>query len=167
MLAQPPVFYVPSSHLTSQLLEPSDPGYDAKIASRSSNELGSLENLNSLLQFPVPPGPPPDLSTSFAASSYSADSSLLLQDLDWSTITEFINFFPPGSTQSSSPLSNSSDPPTPPEDSHLSLPPSQPCDSGKQPLFELDSSVPPSAFLPFGSGASTEDVDNMWSFLCG
>jgi len=165
-LSQPPVFYVPSSDLASQLLEPSDLGYGATIPSHSSSELGSLEDLNSLLQFPIPVGPPPDLST-FAASSYSADPSLLLQDLDLSTITELINLLPPGSIQSSSPLTSSSGPPTPPEDSHLSLPLSHPCNSSEQLLFELDSSVPPSAFLPIGSGDFTEDVDNMWSLLRG
>ena len=131
-----------------------------------SSDLGSLEDLSSL-QFPMPAGHPLDLSTSFAASPQSADSSLLLQDIDWSTITEFINLFPPGSAHSSSTLTSSSDPPTPPENLHLSLPPSQSCDASEQPLFELDSLVPPSSFLPFGSGAFTEDVDNMWSLLCG
>ena len=132
-----------------------------------SSDLGSLEDLNSLLQFPIPVGPPPDLSTSFAASSYSADPSLILQDLDLSTITEFINLLPPGSIQGSSPLTSSSGPPTPPEDSHLSLPPSHLCHSSEQLLFELDSLVPPSAFLPIGSGDFSEDVDNMWSLLRG
>ena len=114
----------------------------------------------------MPVEPPPDLSTSFAASSYSADPSLLLRDVDWSTITEFINF-PPGSIQSSSPLASSGNPPTPPEDSDLSLSLSHPCDSSEQLLFELDPLVPPSAFLPIGSGDFTEDVDNMWSLLRG
>jgi hypothetical protein len=34
-------------------------------------------------------------------------------------------------------------------------------------LSELDPSVPPSVFLPFGSGAFTEDMDNMWTLFCG
>lgn len=133
--------------------------------SSSPSDLGSLEDLSSL-QFPMPAGPPTDLSTSFAPSPHSADSSLLLQDIDWSTITEFINFFPPGSMQSSSSLTSSSDPPTPPENLHLSLPPSQSCNASEKPLFGLDTSVPPSAFLPFESGTFTESVDDIFSLLC-
>ena len=159
MLAQPPVVYVPGSDLASQLLEPPDLGHDAKIMSSLSSDLGSLEDLSSLLQFPMHTGRHPDLSTFLAASPHSADPSLLLQDFDLSTIPEFINPFPPDSTQSSSLLT--SDPPTPPENSHQSLPPSQSCDASEQLLFELDSSVPPSASLSFGSGAFTEHVDNM------
>ena len=156
-LAQPAELYVPSSDLGSQL-EPPDPGHDAKITSNLSSDFGSLEDLSSLLQFPMPAGRPPDLSTSFSALPHSGDSSLPLQD--WSTITEFINLFPPGSTQLSSPLISSSDP-TPPENSYESLPLLQSCDTSEQLLSELDSSVPPSVFLPSGSGAFTED----WSLF--
>ncbi|KAF8460974.1 hypothetical protein DFH94DRAFT_789966, partial [Russula ochroleuca] len=163
-ISQPTVVHVPSSDLESQLLEPPDLGHDAKITSGSSSNLGSLENLSSLLQFPMPAGRPPDLSTSFSAVPHSDDSSLLLQDFDWSTITEFISLFPPGSTQSPSPLTSSSDPPTPSENSYESLPLLQSCDASEQLLSELDSSVPPSVFLPFGPG---EDVDNMWTMFCG
>ena len=158
---------MPSSDLISQLLEPPDLGHDAKIMSSSPSDLGSLEDLSSSLQFPMPAGPPPDLSTSFAPSPHSADSSLLLQDIDWSTITELIDLFPPDSTQSSSSLTSSSDPSTHPEILHLSLPPPQSCDTSEQPLFEPDSLAPPSTFLPFGSGTFTGGVDHMWSLLCG
>ncbi|KAF8481996.1 hypothetical protein DFH94DRAFT_734465, partial [Russula ochroleuca] len=145
----PAEVYVPSSDLASQLLEPPDPGHGAKITSSSSSDLGSLEDLSSLLQFPMPTGRPPDLSTSFSALPHSGDFSLLLQDFDWSTITEFINIFPPGSTQSSSPLTSSNDPSTPSENSYESLPLSQSCDASEQLLSELDSSVPPSMFSTF------------------
>ena len=154
-LAQPAEFYVPSSDLASQLPEPPDPGHHAKFS-----DLGSLEDPSSLLQFPMPAGRPPDLHTSYSVLPHSGDSSLLLPDLDWSTIAEFINLFPPGSTESSSPLTSSSDPRTPSENSYGSMPQSQSCVASEQLLSGLDSSVPPSAFLPFGSGAFTDDVDN-------
>ena len=131
----------------------------------SSSKLGSLDDLSSLSQY-SPTGPPPDLSTSFVVSPHSVDFSHLLQDIDWSTNTEFINFSSPVSTQSSSSLTSSNGPLTHPENLHLSLPPSQPCIASEQLLFELDSSVPPSTVLPFGSGTFTEDVDYMFSLLC-
>ena len=163
-LAQPPVFHIPSSDLASLLLDPPDLGHDAKIMSSSSSDLGLLEDSSSLLQFPIPAGLPPDLSTSFAALPQSADSSPL-QEFD-SAIAEFIDLLPPGSKQPSTPLTSSSDPPTPPENSYLSLPQPQPCSASEQPLFELGSSVPPSAFLPFESGTFTQGVDDMFSLLC-
>ena len=110
----------------------------------------------------MPAGRPPELSTSFSALPHSGGSSHLLQD--WSTIIELINLFPPGSTQSSSPLISSSDP-SPPENSYESLPLLQSYDTSEQLLSELDSSIPPSVFLPLGSGAFTEDVDNMCSLF--
>jgi hypothetical protein len=164
-LAQPTIVYVPSSHLSSQILEPPDPGYNATTTSSSSSDLGPLGDLSSLLQFPMP-ADPPDLSASIAPSIHSDDSSLIWQDFDWSTIT-FINPLPPDSTQSSSPFSSSSDPPTPPDNSFDLFPSSQTWDASEQPLSQLDPSVPPSAFLPFGSGAFTEDVNNMNSLPPG
>ena len=152
--------YVPVSDLAFQLPEPPDPVLDATITSGSSSNLGSLGDLNSLLQFPMPAGP--DLSASFDALPHSGDSSFSLENFDWSTVTEFNNFFPPDSTQWPSPSINSSGPPTPPDNSFESLPSS---DASEQPLSQLDPSVPPSAFLPFGSGAFVEDVDNMCSLL--
>ena len=163
MLAQPAVVYVPSSDLSSQLLEPSDLRHDATFTSSSSSDLGSLQDLSSLLQFPMPADP--DLSTCFAALPHSDDSSSF-ENFDWSTITEFNNLFPPDPTQWSSP-SSSSGPPTPPDDSFESLPLSQSSDTSEQPLPQLDPSVPPSVFLPFGSGTFTEDVDNMCSLFLG
>ena len=163
-LVQPAVVYVPSSGLTSQLLEPPDFGHDGKTSSSSLNDLASLEDLSSSLQLPIPAGCPPDLST-LTALCHSSHSSLPPQDLDWSTITEFINLFPPGSMQSSSPLTSTSALPTPPGNSHGSLSPPS-CDTSKQqPLSALDLSVPPSVFLSSESGAFIEDVYNMWSFL--
>ncbi|KAF8506751.1 hypothetical protein F5888DRAFT_1644982 [Russula emetica] len=163
-ISQPAVVYVPSSDLSSQLLEPPDLGHGATFTSSSSNDLGSLQDLSSLLQFPMPPGP--DLST-FAALPHSDDSSFSLENFDWSTITESNNLFPPDSTQWPSPSTSSSGPPTPPDNSFESLPSSQSSYASEQPLSQLDPSVPPSVFLPFGSGAFTENLDNTCSLLLG
>ena len=154
-LAQPAVVYVPSSDLSSQLHETPDHRHDAKFTSSSSSDLGSLQDFSSLLQFPMPMGP--DLSTS-AALPRSDDSSFSLENFDWSTIAEF---FLPDSTTSSS------GPPTPPDNSLESLPLSQSSSASEQPLLQLDPSVPPSVFLPFGPGAFTEDVDNICSLFPG
>jgi hypothetical protein len=164
-LAQPTVVYVPSSDLSSQLLEPPDLGHDATFTSSFYSDLGSLQDLSSLLQFPMSAGP--DLSTYFAALPHSNDSSFSLENFDWPTIAEFNDLFPPDSTQWPSPSTSSSGPPTPPDSSFESLPSSQSSDASEQPLSQLDPSVPPSVFLPFGSGAFTEDVGNTCSLLPG
>ena len=163
-LARPAVVYVPSSDLSSQLFEPPDLGRDATFTPSFSSDLGSLQDFSSLLHS-MPAGP--DLSTSFAALSHSDDSSFSFENFDWSTITEFNNLFPPDSTQWSSPSTSSSGPPTPPDNSFESLPSSQSSDASEQPLSQLDPSVPPSSFLPSGSGAFNEDVYNMYSVLPG
>ena len=161
-LAQPAVVYVPSSDLTSQLLEPQDFGPDVNTTSRSLVDLGPLGDLGSLLQFPTPPGRTPDLSTSFATSPHSGSSPLPLQDFDWSSISEFIDSFTPDSTQSLTSLGVS---PIPPETSQESLYQSPSFNSTQQPSSVLDPSVPPSVFLPLEPGSFSENMDDMWSFL--
>ena len=156
-LVQPAVVDVPSSDLSSQLLEPPDLGHGAT----STSSLGLLQDFSSLLQFPMPAGP--DLSTSFGALPYSDDSSFSWENFDWTNITEFNNLFPPNSTQWPSPSTSSSGP-TPPDNLFESLPLSQYSNASEQPLSQLDSSVPPSSLLTFGSGTFTEDVDYMCSF---
>ena len=152
--------YVPVSDVAFQLPEPPDLVLNATTTSGSFSDLGTLEDLNSLLQFPMAAGP--DLSASFTALPHSGDSSFSFENFDWSTITEFNNLFPPDSTQWPSPSTSSSGPPTPPDNSFESLPSS---DASERSFSQLDSSVPPSVFLPFGSGAFVEDVDNMYSLL--
>ena len=114
----------------------------------------------------------PDLTTYFAALPHEDDFSFSLEDLDlenfdWSSITDFDNLFPPDPTQWSSPSTSSSGPLTPPDNSFESLPLSQSGNASVQPLSQLGPSVPPSVLLPFGSGAFTEDVNNMCSLPPG
>ena len=161
-LAQLAVAYVPSSDLTSQLLEPQDFGPDAKTTSRSLVDLGPLGDLGSLLQFPTPPGQTPDQSTSFATSPYSGSSPRLPQDFDWSSIAEFIDPFTPDSTQS---LTSSGVSPLPSESSQELLYQSRSFNPAKLPSSVLDPSVPPSVFLPLDSSSFSENMDDMWSFL--
>ena len=161
-LTQPAVVYVPSSDLTSQLLEPQDFGPGADTTSLPLVDLGPLGDLDSLLQFSTSPDWTPDLSTSFATSPYSGSSPLRPQDFDWSSITEFIDPFTPDSTQS---LTNSGVSTLPPESSQESLYQSQSSNSTQQPSSVLDPSVPPSVFLPLEPGSFSANMDDMWSFV--
>jgi hypothetical protein len=163
-LAQPAVVYVPSSDLTSQLLEPQDFGPDAKTSrSPVDLDLGPLGDLGSPLRFPQFPTPgAPDLSTPFATSPHLGSSPLPPQDFDWLNISEFIDSFTPDSTQS---LTGSGVSPLPSESSQGSLYQSESFNSTQQPSSVLDLSVPPSVFLPLESGSFSENMDEMWSFL--
>ena len=160
MLAKPAVVYVPSSDLTSQLPEPQDFGPDGNTTSLPLVDLGPLGDFGPLLQFSTSPGRTHDLSTSFATSPHSGSIPLLPQDLDWSSITGFIDSFNPDSTQS---LTNSGVSPS--ESSQESLYQLQSLNSTQQPSSFLDPSVPPSFFLPLELGSFSENMDNIWPFL--
>lgn len=173
LLAQPTPLYVPSSDLSGISSKHPDlqyvrqcvgPGYNPPC---SFGKLGSLEDFNSLLQFPPAQLCPSDPLSS--ASLYSETRSLPSDSSDWSRIAEFFEQLPIDSAQ---PLSHCSPTTTPSSLPNTPEHPSISCSSllephafGK-PGSLLDLSTPPSAFLPAQPGAFTED-NYMWSFLCG
>ncbi|KAI0308161.1 hypothetical protein B0F90DRAFT_1813471 [Multifurca ochricompacta] len=144
-LLMPLVHYVPATGL-SPALNPEVPitpniGQHATANSNLSYSLGDLES-----------------------------PSLPLQDIDWSSITELICQSSPATVQSSfqsSPLAPSvSIPSTPGDVTDLPTPPSLTYD-GSKPTSTLDSSVPPSVFLPVQPEAFAGGEHDLWSLLCG
>ncbi|KAF8274137.1 hypothetical protein EI94DRAFT_1714806 [Lactarius quietus] len=172
---QPASVYVPSSNLAAINYELPDPLYLGQSIDKGYNppyqldDLGSLEDFSSLLQFPIPTTYPPDVSASTSASFYSDNSIFPSPEMDWQAITDFINQFSSFSAESSSTPSPSATfdaaPSTPENPVGLLLPP--PPHEVNKPISVLDSSIPPSVFLPAEPGVFTEDASSMWSLLCG
>ena len=174
LIDQPASVYVPSSDLAPLNFELSDPLYLEQSAEKgytppySLDDLGSLEDFSSLLQFPVPTAPP-DVSVSPSASFYSDNTTLPSVEMDCSAITDFINQFSSFSAESSSapsPPSTIDAAPSTPENPIGSLLPPPPHEVNK-PISILDPSIPPSAFLPAEPVIFTDDASSMWSLLCG
>ena len=175
LIDKPASVYVPSSDLAPLNFELSDPLYLEQSAEKgytspySLDDLGSLEDFRSLLQFPIPTASPPGVSVSPSASFYSDNTSLPSAEMDLSAITDFINQFSSFSAESSSapsPPSTIDAAPNTPDNPIGSLLPPPPHEVNK-PISILDPSIPPSVFLPAEPGIFTDDTSSMWSLLCG
>ncbi|KAI0296253.1 hypothetical protein BC826DRAFT_1006101 [Russula brevipes] len=165
--ALPACIYVPGSDLPDLNLELphfSNPGHHLLAESSSACSRGDpplFGDPNCL--------PPSPISGSPSTPLYS-ESSSALGAIDWTSFTEFIDQAPASmgsSSQMSLSMTSCMTSCTVPTSQEGSLSPPFPTSSVvEQPVSLLDSSTPPSAFLPVERDIFSDDI-NMWPLLYG